>query len=60
MSETPRKSGKKNRKFGRAARRPSHKRYNSERRWEKNKAKKQARHIKKLEKKVARKEKAAR
>lgn len=29
--------GKKNRKFGRAGRSPSHKRYNSEKRWERNK-----------------------
>jgi len=33
----PHKEGKKNRKYGRAGRKPSHKRYNNERRWEKNK-----------------------
>ncbi|MHA1700695.1 MAG: hypothetical protein ACTSWK_00350 [Promethearchaeota archaeon] len=57
MSDTPRKSGKKNRKFGRAGRRPSHKRYNTEKRWEKNKARKQAKHKSVLEKKAARKAK---
>lgn len=30
-------TGKGNRKHGRAGRKPSHKRYNNERRWEKNK-----------------------
>jgi len=34
------KSGKKNRKWGRASRRPSHKRYNDEKRWILNKARK--------------------
>ena len=38
MDIRPRKSGQKNRKWGRAGRKPSHKRYNTERRWEKNKA----------------------
>ena len=51
----PTKGGKTNRKFGRAGRRPSHKRYNTEKRWEKNKARKQAKHQKMIEKKAARK-----
>jgi len=55
MSDTPRKSGKKNRKFGRAGRRPSHKRYNIEKRWGKNKEKKQERHKRKVARKAARK-----
>jgi hypothetical protein len=42
-----RKSGKKNRKFGRAGRRPSHNRYNNEKRWEKNKERKIAKQAKK-------------
>lgn len=56
MSETPkRKGGKKNRKFGRANRRPAHIRYTMERRWEKNKARRQAKHKKILARKAARK-----
>lgn len=55
MAETPRKTGKKHRKYGRAGRRPSHKRYNIEKRWEKNKARKAARIKKQLERKAARK-----
>ncbi len=56
MSENPKsKGGKKNRKFGRAGRRPSHKRYNTERRWEKNKVRKQKKHQKELERKAAKK-----
>jgi hypothetical protein len=55
MAETPRKSGKKNRKWGRAARKPSHHRYNLEKRWEKNKARKAARIKKLLDRKAARK-----
>ncbi len=48
-----RKGGK--RKIGRSSRKPAHKRYTIERRWEKNKERK-ARKIKKmLEKKAARK-----
>ena len=47
MGDTPRKSGKKNRKWGRAGRRPAHKRYNAEKRWEKNKAKRAVRQAKK-------------
>ena len=56
MSGNPqRKSGKKNRKHGRAARKPSHTRYNNEKRWEKNKARKAAKIQRLLEKKVAKK-----
>lgn len=55
MSETPRKSGKKNRKWGRLKRKPSHNRYTTERRWEKNKARRAAKIKKVLEKKAARK-----
>lgn len=56
MSETPkRKSGKKNRKWGRAGRRPSHNRYNLERRWEKNKARRIAKQQRFEEKKAAKK-----
>jgi hypothetical protein len=51
MGEQPRKSGKKNRKFGRAGRRPSHNRYNLEKRWEKNKARRIAKQAKKEAKK---------
>ncbi len=50
------KEGKKNRKYGRSSRKPSHKRYNAERRWEKNKAKKQAKIKKMLAKKARRKD----
>ena len=59
MSDTQRKSGKKNRKFGRAGRRPAKARYNNEHRWEKNKARKAARIKKLLERKAARKERKA-
>ncbi len=56
MSDTPkRKGGKKNRKFGRAGRRPSHNRYNLERRWEKNKARRIAKQKRFEEKKAAKK-----
>lgn len=56
MSDTPkRKGGKKNRKFNRATRRPSHNRYTMERRWEKNKARRIAKDQKLMEKKAARK-----
>ena len=37
MAESVKKGGKKGRKYGRKKRRPSHARYNNERRWEKNK-----------------------
>lgn len=53
MGETPRKSGKKNRKFNRACRRPSHNRYTSEQRWETNKARRIAKQKKKEAKKRA-------
>lgn len=59
MADTGRKSGKKHRKYGRAGRRPSKARYNNERRWEKNKARKAARIKKELERKAARKAKKA-
>ena len=52
-----RKGGK--RKIGRASRKPSHNRYTLERRWEKNKARKQAKIKKMLEKKAARKARKA-
>jgi hypothetical protein len=55
MSETPRKSGKKNRKFGRSTRRPSHNRYTIERRWEKNKERRAVKIARTMEKKAARK-----
>lgn len=42
-----RKTGKNNRKFGRAGRRPSHNRYNIEKRWEKNKERKITKQAKK-------------
>lgn len=41
------KEGKKNRKFGRNARRPATARYNAEKRWEKNKARKIAKQARK-------------
>jgi len=54
LSDTPkRKGGKKNRKFGRANRRPSHNRYTMERRWEKNKARRIAKEQRLVEKKAA-------
>jgi len=56
LSDTPkRKGGKKNRKFGRAGRRPSHNRYNMEKRWEKNKARRIAKEQRLVEKKAAKK-----
>ncbi len=51
-----RKSGKKNRKFGRAGRRPSHNRYNLEQRWIKNKERKIAKQARKEEAKKAKNE----
>jgi len=51
-----RKGGKKNRKHGRNARRPATTRYNNERRWEKNKAKKIAKQAKKEAKQLSRNE----
>jgi hypothetical protein len=60
MSGNPqRKSGKKNRKYGRGLRKPSHNRYTMERRWEKNKARKAAKIAKQLAKKAARKARKA-
>ena len=50
-----RKGGKKNSKFGRAGRRPSNNRYNAEKRWEKNKARKIAKQAKKEEAKKLKK-----
>jgi len=50
------KGGKKNRKYGRSARKPSHKFYNLEQRWLKNKARKIAKHNRMVEKKRAKKE----
>jgi len=56
MSNPTRKKGKKgDKKFGRNAKKPSHQRYNIERRWEKNKARKAAKIKKMLAKKAARK-----
>jgi len=55
MSNTTRKKGKSGRKIGRAFRKPAHKRYTEERRWEKNKAKKAAKIAKLLRKKAERK-----
>lgn len=52
MAEKQRKTGKKNRKFDRCKNKPSHKRYNNEERWKKNKEKKQLRHQKRLAKKL--------
>lgn len=56
MGNPQRKTGKGGkRKIGRSSRKPSHNRYNLERRWEKNKARRQAKHQKMLERKAARK-----
>jgi len=55
LTTPTRKSGKKNRKFGRAGRKPSHNRYNVERRWEKNKARRIAKQKRFEEKKAAKK-----
>ena len=56
MGNTSRKKGKSgNRKHGRNARKPSHIRYNVERRWEKNKARRIAKQARKEAKKAARK-----
>lgn len=49
-----RKSGG-SRKHGRAGRKPAHQRYNAERRWEINKARRSAKIKKQLEKKAVRK-----
>jgi len=42
----PKKEGKKNRKIGRAARKPAHTSYTRERRWETNKERRMARQAK--------------
>lgn len=56
MSSNPtRKTGKKNRKFGRGMKKPAHARYVAENRHEKNKARKAAKIAKMLAKKKARK-----
>ncbi len=56
MSNPNRKTGKGGkRKIGRASRKPAHNRYNSEARWEKNKARKAAKIKRRMEKKAARK-----
>ena len=60
MSNTPPKKGKSgNKKHGRNAKKPAHIRYNAERRWEKNKARKSSKHAKMLEKKALRKARKA-
>jgi len=50
------KESGKGRKIGRSSRKPSHNRYNLERRWEKNKERKQAKIKKVLERKEKRNE----
>ena len=55
MGEDTRRKGKKNRKWGRAGRKPAHKRYNNEMRWLKNKAKRIAKQAKFEAKKKAKK-----
>lgn len=60
MSNPERKKGKGGqRKYGRAARKPSHNRYNAERRWEINKARRAAKIKKALEKKARKKDQRA-
>jgi len=60
MSNPNRKKGKSGqKKIGRASRKPAHGRYNTERRWEKNKARKAAKIAKSLEKKAAKKARKA-
>jgi len=54
MGETHRR-GKKSRKSGRLKRKPSHIRYTTEKRWEKNKVKRVAKIKRDLERKAARK-----
>jgi hypothetical protein len=51
--KTSRKTGKKQRKYGRAARKPAHQRYNNEVRWLKNKERRIAKQAKKEAKKLA-------
>lgn len=55
MSNISRKKSGGSKKIGRSARKPAHKRYNTEGRREKNKARKAAKIAKDLEKKAARK-----
>ena len=55
MSNPSRKKSGGSKKIGRSARKPSHKRYNTEGRREKNKTRKAAKIAKTLEKKAARK-----
>ncbi len=58
MGNPTRKTGKKNRKFGRGLRSPAHKRYIAENRKEKNKAKRAKKIAKVLARKALRKAKA--
>ena len=53
MSNSKKHAG--GRKYGRMARKPSHQRYNIEKRWEINKARKQAKIKKRMEKIAAKK-----
>lgn len=55
MSKSDSKKGGGGRKIGRASRKPAHNRYTMERRWEKNKTRRQAKIEKMLEKKAAKK-----
>ncbi|OGF25624.1 hypothetical protein A2303_01025 [Candidatus Falkowbacteria bacterium RIFOXYB2_FULL_47_14] len=55
----PKKEGKKNRKIGRAARKPAHTSYTRERRWETNKERRMARQAKFEAKKEAETQSAA-
>ena len=56
MSNESRRGGRTNRKHGRAGRRPAHKRYNAEKRWEKNKARRIEKEKRRQDKLKARKE----
>jgi len=53
MGNESRKTGKKHRKYGRGLRKPAHTRYNSQQRWEENKAKRIAKQKRKEAKKAA-------
>lgn len=46
--KSARRGGKKNRKFSRTIKSPSHQRYNNERRWVKNKARRVVKQLKKF------------
>ena len=59
MSNPSRKKSGGSKKIGRAARKPAHKRYNTEGRREKNKARKATKIAKDLERKAARKTRQA-